>query len=768
MKKNFLSILSCMLVMVNLVSCGSDLAKDILPSDTFTKSDKEDDVPGQFATCDIDTKSLAQVLRKNIKNEITCLEQNLNLFIKIVATERPGSLSYQKLSEFMRTTMADVDEGTIDALGGVFDLSSLIFGDDEGYIKQSNVKPLATLLIELNRIFVDGDVYNLFNSTESVSFFEHNKRKSTVYRSFKELGIVFGKHFVENDKKIDLLKFLLRFESIGNEEIIANAKCLLFLKKAILGGDRNHLTGNELKRATNLFPDFSKVIFDFVNMPEAQADAYQDEEFLKIYREDILTAKKNFFYADQPSEIIFTYEDIEKFVNKFFPEMAEFFKYKDSILKAKEVVFKTRDEDFSSEEIMILLDDVLYKNIDRGVHFYKYYNENSSVLSGLGPIRNGFELKSFVDFQKESSYMFDFNRIVKNYHFFIGDKYLPTFNFDYNRNARGIFEVSFYEDLVQKFFKSYGSEDKMAVFGYSMTLEQLEGAMIELTELFEGEGWITEGRVASTAETITLLSSLFFAQSDGDDKIEVPEFTEFVISMLSSLTISNDVSAEIGKLCHLNEKGTFTGECFRDSFREILKINRKDKKLGEYVPELTSYVNKLSDKDLSKYLTKVASFSRTCPYFANGEERRMTETDGLVTFAGLVAVEQSVVRFDKDKSGILSPEELDEAFTIYKSAVEALVPDLLKNQAKKIFQYMIKYQRVPDVPEVTGLKSLWKAGKEVVHLMKFLFLTRAKNRKSDADRMTFASVLEIIAENSPATIAMLEDDPMFCEKMRDK
>ena len=67
---------------------------------------------------------------------------------------------------------------------------------------------------------------------------------------------------------------------------------------------------------------------------------------------------------------------------------------------------------------------------------------------------------------------------------------------------------------------------------------------------------------------------------------------------------------------------------------------------------------------------------------------------------------------------------------------------------------MIKFKKVPSIPEDASMGDLWKAKGELFHFLKFVLVTQSRNRKSDADRMTFAAVLEIIAENSPATLAM--------------
>lgn len=792
MKLNFPYLVLCLLISMGLSSCadksGIDPVEDSLSNDIYTKNIRKKAMSGKFATCDLDTEALAQILRIDVSEQIDCLNNSLDLFIELVETEKPGYLSYKRLSEFIVYFKKDVDDGTINALGGIFDLATLLFGEEQGYIAKDNVKPLMELLLELNQIFVEGDVYNLFTTKETMSFNEHNLRKSQVYEAFRKLSIKFRdpKKFKANNKEIDLLKFLLRFESIGNSDIIENAKSLLFLKKAILGGKPGVITAGELKRAAELFPDLSKVIFDFVNLPDTGQVPYQDEQMLKIYREDVVTAKNNFFYKDQPDEVIFTYYDIKQFVDRFFPEMSEFFIYKDSILKGKEVLFKNNSEDFTSEEILILLDDILYKTFDKGVYFYKYFAQNQASLLSPLPSRTNYVLRQERDYLTvQGKYIKDFNRITQNYRFYIGNQYVPTFTYDYKRNARGIFEVAVFEDIVTRFYKKYGTKDLASKFGYSLSMEQLEVAMVEFSELFEGKGWITPGRVASTAETITLMTSLFFAQSDGDDLIEVEEFAEFIISMLSALSLSTDMYAQMGQFCKPLANGTYDSQCFRDNFRNLLKVKKDGIELGDYIPELRAYVaeDKRVPVNLDTYLTKVATFSRTCPYFDNGEERSMTEGDLLVTIAGLLAIEQSVLRFDtmrpkKDSrnfekmNGVLTPKELDDAFKVYGPAVAALAPDFMQapKRVKRLYQFILKFQKVPaDFERIKGFRAKLKATKDGLHLLNFVFspLVSERRRKSNADRMTFASVLKIIADNSPATIQMLEEDPEFCERMRD-
>ena len=133
------------------------------------------------------------------------------------------------------------------------------------------------------------------------------------------------------------------------------------------------------------------------------------------------------------------------------------------------------------------------------------------------------------------------------------------------------------------------------------------------------------------------------------------------------------------------------------------------------------------DWKASSSLTDACYCSRTCSKFDDGTERPMEESDGIVTWAGVIAIEQSMLRFDKDNSGILEPRELDDAYKVYESAIKGLIPvEALKGQSKKVFQYMVKYKRVPEVPEIKGFRSFWKAVTEAVKFAKFSWLTRRK------------------------------------------
>lgn len=762
----FLKLITLSLMLTLLASCG----------DLFSKKVKESE-SDQFATCELDTEALSKIMTEKVQGDLNCLGANLKFFIEIVKTDRPGYLSKRKLIEYINSNMDEVDQVTMDALAGVFDVNTLLFGDDLGYIKKSNVDKLINLFKDFNRLMVDNKIYYYFTADEGMSFYEHNRRKSIIYSTFSKLSAIFSAAVVENDKKIQTADVIATFKHMGNQEIIEHFPKMLFLKKAILGGSKEDLSSAELARLIDIVADAAKIAFDFINLPDTRADESQDEEILKILKEDLLSVYNALHYKNQPDEPIVDYENLEYITKKFFPSFAPYLKYKNSFLKIKEVFLGSNSEVFSSEEITRLVYDLGYMNASKGVFFYNAYAYNRAQLDDDAVITNDFEnLQPLVTNSSEEVFIRQFNRIAKSssntgdistkgYKYIHGTDYIPLFSYEHKRNPRGMFEIAIYEYLVKQFFAYYGSEDSNAVGDYTISLEQLENLMRDFGDFFVGEGYIFPGKEVGTAETLTLMSTLFHHSSNGDARVEINEFVELIITLTSSLTLGTDMQNELRDQCGDDKLQSIHPACYRLGFKKFVG-NKTDKTNGlsreAYMPGLMNYLNSLSAEEFDSYIRATAKFSRTCTHFDDGTEVPMTKGDFIVSWAGLLAVEQSIFRYDANKSGILEFQEAEIAYEIYKPAIEAMIPvDFLKRFSRAFFQYIVKYERVPDVPEVKGLRSFWKAVKEGSHFLQFAIRPKRFKRAS-ADRMTFAKVLQIIGENSPSAL----ENPFDCELLR--
>lgn len=739
-------ILFFLLVGVSITSCG----------DLFTKKEKEKQISSsQFSTCKFDTKALSKILTKNIKGEILCIEKNLKLFIEVVETEKRGYLGQDELISFIKQNLNNIDEKVIMSLKGMFELNSLLFGDDVKYIQQSNVSKLMEIMIEFNSIVVSNNLYEYFTSDDVISFELHNKRKSIIYNSTTQLVKMISKYLVDNNKKVNFIEFLNKYRNEDNAEFLDNSESLLFIKKALVGGENHILSASELNRFISMAADLSKVVYDFVNLPDTIIDNYQDEEIITILKEDFGTLNRNLFYGDSNTIKLFSFNDLKKVADIFFSDFSDYFKYKDSILKIKEIFLGSSDENFSAGELYRFINDLVYKNLNRGTYIYRTFNANKNYLTS--PEQIFLNLPGGVNLTaEEEDFRNDFNRIIKSYRFFKGEELAPLYDKDFSRNARGLFEIAVLEDIVTRIFASYGTHNIDAVKQFTISQKILGKILTDFAPILEGENFILPGRALNTAETITLMTSLFHPQSDGDAIIEIPEFTEFGITMLTAIDLANVMHDYLKSVCPLDENKRYPAQCYRDNFLSVLNLDYKGKFIKDFVPNLYNFLAESHTNVVAEYLVQTGKFSRTCSTYNDGSEIPMKWGDAVVSWAGLLAIEQSMVRFDENNTNILEPREVDEVYLIYKSAVQGLIPvNFLKSYSKTFFQYVVKYKKIP---QVQG-SSMWRAIREGGHFVKFMF---SSNKRVSADRSTYAAVLKIIAENSPSR----KTNPFNCDTLK--
>lgn len=767
MKPTFM-LIALLLSQLVLTSCG----------DLFSKKVKTEEID-QFATCELDTQAIAKMFEENIQGDLDCLRANLKFFIEIVKTDRPGFLSQASLENYINTNLPDIDSFTLEALDAIFKVNTLLFGDDQGYMSRQNVDNLVDFSKEFNRLFVQNRIQEYFYADETMTFSEHNRRKAVIFTTFSQLSEVLNRFIVPNSNSIEIAEIITKFKNLSNPDLADDVRSVLFLKKAILGGDEQTLSSAQLVRLVTSMGDVGKIAYDFTKLWNVTQTDAQDIEVLKILKEDFFTFYNLLYYKDSPDEPILNYSQLEDVIKRFLPDFSEYLKYKTSILKVKEVLLGSGEEVFTSQDITTLIYDIGYQNISKGVFFYNAYAFNSEIFETDLPIVNDFNnLRPLISNNVELRYVEQFNRISKSlsktedidskgYKYFHGSEYVPLFDYSYSRNPRGFFEMAVYEFLSEKVFAFYGKTDATAVGDYIMELEDMERLMQDLSGLLEGEGFILEGKSNQTAETITLISTLFHPSSNGDGRIEINEFVEFMVTMTSALRLATDMQSELQEKCGTEGFEKIHPACYRLGMKEFLtsSTGREDgKERKDYLPQMYNYLDAQTAQGFDNYLRATAKFSRACTHYDDGTEVPMGFGDFIVTWGGFLAVEQSILTFDADRSGILEPREVDTAYTVYKPAIEALIePAFMKRFSYGIFQYMVKYNKVPEIPEINGVRSFLNAAGAGVHLVQFLIRPN-RYRRANADRMTFAKILEIIGKNSPAALA----DPFDCELLRDE
>lgn len=387
---------------------------------------------------------------------------------------------------------------------------------------------------------------------------------------------------------------------------------------------------------------------------------------------------------------------------------------------------------------------------------------------------------ALIDFSEFSSsnsdlYMDNFSRIVSNYRFFKGKFESPYYSDDIKRNADAVFEISVIEYLAKVAFMEYGVRDESVVGKYKIDMDIFKRFLIDFSDFLEDNDVLLPGRAANTAETGTLMSTLFQYQSNGDGFIEVPEIVEFGVSILAGLEVAESFVDNVEVECDKDEFDRLNPTCFRENFHAGLTKERgnKKKKISSYLSRLNQFFDHATQDEKIAFVKETENFARLCTNFSDGREIPLVKNDMMAIFGGLLNVEQTMARFDHNRNNILDPHEVDEGYDIYKSAVYAILPTkgpegseepMLTFLADEFYKYLMKHKRVLDIP-MEGWFGQKKFGKNLKQtfseLTDFLKFWWFENKSVPADRITIGTILTTLSNFSPEATA----NPFPCDRL---
>ncbi len=823
MQKRILALLTFIAVMTT--SCG-----DLFMTDK-NKSSLGSNILG--ANCAFDSKAFSRILEENIKGDILCLEEKIDMFIKFVRTDRPGFVSKKTLLEVLDTDIVDLgDEDITPLIDSIFDLSFVIFGGDNGYISEGDVDKIFDLMIYFNeKIYLN--VYKYFVNEDQVNFERHEYARNQVYNGMALIS--------DRLKTLTDGGSLSRLDTINSEEFLQNffgededrlskVKSFMFLKKVFLGGEKYSLTNREMLDAIEKLPELTLVALD---LSQATNFIFKDDlrQMLMVYNNDAKLVRNNLFYDQNSTQKLFSLYDLFDSIEKILPEFGNpdeqlpdvdyafhLRKYPLEIVEIKRILMgnTTGSGNFSTQDISKLLTHA--ENVfDESEFFFKMYDFYKADLNSSRPVSRDFS-EFPTNSERERVYRDHFASIAYNYKYFKGNRKAPVFGHEYKRNASGLVEIRALEYLVTEIMKTYGKQDDAARGGYHMELIPHVKPLIDnLKRLLRDIGLTKVGRsykrdrdgnilpfpeggfapeVTSTAENLVLMSTLFQNQSDGCDSknngpcMEVPEITEFFVGVLTALSVKESFNKLMHEECgnDVDEFGRFHVRCFREKFITVLNkpYDNEGNKLSDSMPLLYSFTQELTDSlpdgasptestSYLKFINETDAFTRTCNFTKDEDGQQidipMTEDDAFGFFAGLLNVESTLLRFDVNENNKMddgcddrilrkyrickkTSSEVNEVnnayYEVYESAIQGLVAPnggFMTKLSKSIFQYLIKYGKVPDT---SNFGSLWAYAKFLVRI----------NKKADASRTTIATVLKTLGEES----ANAKDYPFKCEE----
>jgi hypothetical protein len=351
-----------------------------------------------------------------------------------------------------------------------------------------------------------------------------------------------------------------------------------------------------------------------------------------------------------------------------------------------------------------------------------------------------------MDFPQDKAELVDFCRIINNYRYMKGNFEMATYSLDYKRNADAPGEIAMYEYAIKRAFSYFGSG------GLSMGVDQLKVIMKKFENELIEMNIILPRRSGNTSETISLLGSLFQAQSDDNKVLDVDEATEFAISLVSAMDAQHKLyDFYANKNCKVDRFDRLDAACFKEHFYEAICTNYRSNfpRLFEYLgadPDLECDQQNFNSDHNINYLNASATASRFCHIYPDQDtEIEYSKGDMMSILLAMMHIETTITRWDINQNNTMDSNEVMDAYAIYKPAINGMLPKLpsvldtpkiKETLAKQVYLYLVKFEEVPQT----------KTGQDIWKLVKFLLSFNAK--KAPADRKTIASILRIVSEES--------------------
>lgn len=766
------------------------------------------------AGCELKVDEFEFILEKDMSYQIDCLDRNLSLFMRVVESGRPGHLNRGAFEQYVIKYVPDFKPENVRAIKALFDISHLFFGGDPDYISPQAVRKIVDFAYLFNREAIK--MYPLFSSTEeNTSPNLHRIFRERVFNGALNISQGLLDIYVPERgpeiHKLDIIELLDAFSGAGTDTILDKVKAALFVKRLFLGGERQVITHVELFDLLNKLSPMSPIAYDLARLKYLELNQQAQMEMIKT---DIERIEPLLYFTPDSSERLFSLTELAEALRQFTetrckpehtlpdgtvvaaevlsngkvcpPEgvvysLPDLRKYPDQLLELKMILMSTEkwkaDQDLSGREWVLpselkMLIEHAKDITTRSATYHRIYEFFKTQLDSPASINLNYN-NYLLQFPGHEKYVKEFARFTTSYRFFRGKFDSPYYSPAIRRNVEGYVELGALEYVLTMAFRRYGDSTRPAnapaprptdsdycpgnqvtcLGHYGASQDQLLNVFNVFKKLLVDEDMITDGLEPRTNQNLTLLSTLFQYQSNGDGVINVNEMTELANTVITSFSVADYFHAEMQKLCAKDSRGRITDlKCYRREFMGVAC-----KKYKQYYPKLFSSFG-LSNCDASKerdweekslpavekYLKTLEVVARTCTVFKDNTDVPMDDGDFMPIWVMMMNIEGTVSRYDVNGNNRMDSSEVRTAYRVaFHPAVEALVEqqaaviaklpfNLGSGISKKIYYYLIKYGSIP-----SSLKQY----------LKLIFIGA-----SPANRQTIASVLKVIGEESPATV----------------
>ncbi len=690
-------MLHCLVLIsaIILASCGYVSDKPPVNTDVY-KTD-------ELQACKIDISKLGEIFKADQKAQIRCLQENFIQFTKYVRSKDSGSISETELNAFIKKFFKGQSDSIVKGLSLLFQLNMLLLKDEATKISRNNISPLFDLLVKVNQeaIIITQVLKEMSDDNNQGHFWELRGKFNASVTRFSEGTISIIEKSPGIQQKLNIKDFIIEIANkLGTKEINPETiDSLIFLKRILVGGDKEIITSDELKLIISKLPKILTLSFDlyYVKNTNFKSDADHARFYLTNVRDlySIVQFNQNDFQ-------LFTIDQILQLTDGFAIER-NMKKFKPSVVSIKSRLIGGDKESFSLRDLKVILDmthDFIERSYFNIVSYnsYRFTLEKNVAIDRIDRVDIP-ELNEMFSLRRITELHQDFQDTAVNIRYFRSEKEgVPYYGNEFKRNKKGFLEVSLIKWGAAKLLKGYGHKNS---FGQpQVSLAEFELFLNEMRPILE-ELKLWSPTPETFARNAILLADLFQNKSNGDLEVNLTEATEYIQMIFSSVEISDKFRTSLSSFCDSGinrEDPIFETACFNSHYFDTVLNQLNHKK---FFPYLNDYVKNAPATEVEEYLKGVEGFARDNP----DPQIPVNKRDSILVLGAMLNIESTFIRFDTSKDNIIDFKELTEAFKVYKSAIIS-VAKLKQNEevfAESIFLYMVSKMEIP--PTGTWMQS---------------------------------------------------------------
>lgn len=674
-----------------LTSCGYVSDKPIENADVYRTD--------ELQTCKIDVSKLGEIFKINQKEQIQCLQENFIQFTKYVRSKNPGTVSEAEIGIFVKKFFVDQSDSIIKGLSLIFQLNMILLKDEADRISHSKISPLFELLVQVNQeaVILTNIIKLMDEKQNQAKFWILRKQFNESTERFAKSTIGVIEKSPGLGQKLNIRTFILDLNTkLGSgkldEKLIDS---LIFLKKILVGGDTQIISSEELKVAITKLPIILGLVFDAYY--SAGENFKSESEEMRFYLTTVRSLYRlvefkqtNFELVNSDQLVLIAEKVIKNYDVESFKPSIEALKSK--FIGGKKDSVTLQDLDVVLNIVHDFFEKIYFNSVtyDDAVNNY-ILSQKRTVLASEIPFKAlpGYDM--FNNKKRLDQLSASFIDSAANFRYF-REKTTGSAVYDSQilRSKSGLIEVNIAKWLSWKLLKAYGHLDAKGEM--QIKAEEFASFLLDAKPiLIELKLWSPNFQTFS--RNAMLLADLFQQQSNGDQRINLNEATEYIGMLLTAVEISGKFSQELLRLCDAGinvEDPLFDKNCFNENFYETIlnKLNFK-----KSLPRLAKYFNSSSKKETMDYLLGVEGFARD----NNAPGVPVNRRDNTLILGAMINIESTFIRFDMNQDNIIDYNELSSAFLTYKASIIELagLKGDQEKYAKGIFLYMVSKMAIP-------------------------------------------------------------------------